>query len=628
VFDERKNPTAINELLPSNGRDSFNSVTREVQQKAPFSEATETQAQARFLSEGEKQPVYLTAKATFNALWARELKESIASSDNERVLRTLGSIPAEDLTPIRESFRTLYEQPLLEALQNQLGKSSHLDRALFLLQGQPIHADAQALKEILSDSSSVLPDTNDVLSIVARYPQNPEITKTYQDLSGRNLIKDIHSKLSPSDAQIVQATLDGNTEKAAALQLSSQLSKETPDIEAIVTLITTAPNTFDISTSLETHSHKTLDQHLQLIPKDSLRNEVSAICNQRWSEAHVLRLYRLMHTPQSLSSAEKFNREITEILILYSIRERSVLFKLYREKYDRSLHDDLLIYLEQHRINRSKVDDIFHETPLSDEQIILNVAEGKSNISLGLEVLQHYTIEELEKIDEKIQQKKSKTLHEIVAENLKGKARFEMELALQGASTTLEEEKILVNTRHRYERTGYNLPGAKLLDFYSPRGEILDKSVSRVEDYFSQQIEYQDFIKSDHESHFYALVHLVEADLKSYRTEKHNFSSKAARIASYFAFGSCFLVAESLDWYLDNLNQPVFVSIIVAALIAVITEWIVQPYLKSNFFYGEKLVKNSARERKNLRTSHSIKKELKKEQQSYAATFGPQQTQS
>jgi len=47
-----------------------------------------------------------------------------------------------------------------------------------------------------------------------------------------------------------------------------------------------------------------------------------------------------------------------------------------------------------------------------------------------------------------------------------------------------------------------------------------------------------------------------------------------------FTFGFSFIVAESLDLYLDNLNLPIYVSIIGALAIAFFAEWILQPYVK------------------------------------------------
>ncbi len=47
-----------------------------------------------------------------------------------------------------------------------------------------------------------------------------------------------------------------------------------------------------------------------------------------------------------------------------------------------------------------------------------------------------------------------------------------------------------------------------------------------------------------------------------------------------FTFSCSFIVAESLDFYLDNLNLPTYVSLIGALIIAFFAEWVLQPYVK------------------------------------------------
>lgn len=56
--------------------------------------------------------------------------------------------------------------------------------------------------------------------------------------------------------------------------------------------------------------------------------------------------------------------------------------------------------------------------------------------------------------------------------------------------------------------------------------------------------------------------------------DEHRLSS------GIFTFGCSFIVAESLDLYLDNLNLPIYVSLIGALAIALFAEWILQPYVK------------------------------------------------
>jgi hypothetical protein len=57
-------------------------------------------------------------------------------------------------------------------------------------------------------------------------------------------------------------------------------------------------------------------------------------------------------------------------------------------------------------------------------------------------------------------------------------------------------------------------------------------------------------------------------------TAEHRFSN------GIFTFSCSFIVAESLDLYLDNLNLPIFVSLFGALAIAFFAEWILQPYVK------------------------------------------------
>lgn len=60
----------------------------------------------------------------------------------------------------------------------------------------------------------------------------------------------------------------------------------------------------------------------------------------------------------------------------------------------------------------------------------------------------------------------------------------------------------------------------------------------------------------------------------AYTLAEHRFSH------GIFTFGFSFIVAESLDLYLDNLNLPIFVSLFGALAIALFAEWILQPYVK------------------------------------------------
>jgi hypothetical protein len=48
-------------------------------------------------------------------------------------------------------------------------------------------------------------------------------------------------------------------------------------------------------------------------------------------------------------------------------------------------------------------------------------------------------------------------------------------------------------------------------------------------------------------------------------------------------FALTFIIAEALDYYLDNLNLPIYISILGALVIALIAEWFLQPYVKDRF---------------------------------------------
>ncbi len=533
-------------------------------------------------------------KQTYQALWARELHQALVSENSVGFLNSLQSIPNSEMEGVVSAYQRVYQRSLVGSTQSLFkGKPEMNAQALWRLEGRSDYAQAHSLKTTLSAGDS---EAGSVFTVVRdiSVDERRKVAVAFDSLSEKPLVDSIKQldAGSPLVARIAGAFFGEGEVEAISAQLAAHFlvageSLESLDRQRVDPLL-------DRLRSLEDSQleNQLLNEALASLTQveHSLGEEFQSLINGDQLSADVFRVNRILEKALTNPPQSSFE-EILEIFRSYSDGSLKTLIDRYQEINGRAIEDDLRSAFAN---NESYYKDLSGLTGgLSSPdgiETVIRVLDGHRSYREALAVVAESSQDDLLALEQQIAKQRSKTLEELIKEKLRGEARFEMLLALDGAPLSLEEEHLLVNARHQYERGGYNTLSSLWMDRQSESGQQLDESVSRANRFYREVIDPQDLVKEDEETFLYALFELVHEDLEDYRKDRAVLASKGARTSSVSAAMISFFLVEGLDFWFDNLNQPMFLSVFMAAATGLLVEWLVEPYLQNRFMTADRLV--------------------------------------
>lgn len=537
------------------------------------------------------------AKNTYRALWAREIKESLSSGDPQRVLKTLISITPGEVSNVSAQYQKLYGNPLLQLLEQTLGTAhpNEFNQALFILEGRPIFAQALAVDHALTSSHNRIKSLQLALE---RNTLSEDLLKAYSELTGTHLHAVVESSLPEGDKQIVQAMLADQPARATALWLLKELSSPCIDTTTLEEICISGglPDPEERYQQFHTHTGMTLDSILSAMPNGLVKDEVGAILRNQFTDAHAIRVGRLLRQPSPQVHPSKVHEQITQLLLLYALREKNFLFRRYRERYQTSLHDDVMQFMEDLKGRQTQVTDDGAKQDPSKVEAIANALLNSIDVDNALRLLRNCDQTSIHEIDARVRKQRNISLRDLINTYLHDADPSELESTLQGLPGSLESATPSENATH----SSLNVLSSKLMDTYSTHGSLLDKSIENANQQFPGTARERDQLERQDEADFLALVDIVDADIEAYRKPRPSLAVAGAKSSSFAAAILCFIFVEVLDYYIDNISPSIFVSIFVAVMMGLVAESIIQPYLHHRLVNAEKLVEKVHQKRSSI----------------------------
>lgn len=556
------------------------------------------------------------AKSTYRALWAREVKESLASGDPQRVLKALSSISPREVNNVSTQYHKLYGNSLLQHLEQQIGTSypNEFNQALFILEGRPVYAQALAVDHALRSEHHRIKSIQ--LALGGKTPSDA-LLKAYFDLFGANLADIVKSILPDGDKQIVQAILASQPAKATALWLLKELSSTTIDTTTLeeICISGALSDPKERSEQFYLHTGMTLDSILCSMPNDLIKEEIKAILSNHFTDAHAIRVGRLLRQTNLQINPSDVHEQITQLLLIYALREKNFLFRCYRERYQTSLHDDVMRFTDELEGRKNQVPEHNHEPSASTVETIVHALLNSVDVDNALRLLQSCDKGSILQIDTRVKKQANISLRDLIKGHLQGADPSEIESALQ----RLPEQEQMEQT-HNPSHSNMNVLSSKLMDTYSTHGSILDQSIDKTGEQFAGSSKERDQLERQDEEDFLALVDIVDADIEAYRRPKTSLTVAGAKSSSFAAAILCFIFVELLDYYIDNISPSIFVSIFVAVMMGLVAESIIQPYLQNRLVNAEKLVEKVQQKRSSSSHNHTLADNTKRSSEEFDST--------